>query len=281
MLIVYSSTASQWANVPLLGLVEKGFEPHEYDVKEIDLMGAGNFDPEYLRINESGTIPALTEPSLERPLMDTRDILEYLDRARTSTASLAPKDEATKAKVHDLVELVHSMDLNTNIILLQARNMEELEEKRKVFLGFVNARQRVLEQNHARLPEHPFYAPKVEENSAIYNIYNNPVGTEHEAFFKATDQAMKGFAAGIDRLEEMLVLPYGAGSDVTYADLHIVPWLAHAMAFSGSKNFNDFGAMEALLRKSEPAFRFGSKVKTWWRAMQERESFKKVFPTLH
>lgn len=34
---VYSSTASQWAGVPLLGLVEKGFDESQYEIENIDL----------------------------------------------------------------------------------------------------------------------------------------------------------------------------------------------------------------------------------------------------
>jgi hypothetical protein len=35
--LLYSSLASQWANVPKLGLVEKGFKKGEVEIKEIDL----------------------------------------------------------------------------------------------------------------------------------------------------------------------------------------------------------------------------------------------------
>ena len=34
---VYSSPASQWAGVPLLGLVEKGYPDGEYEVEDVDL----------------------------------------------------------------------------------------------------------------------------------------------------------------------------------------------------------------------------------------------------
>ena len=35
--ILYSSVVSQWANVPHLGLVEKGFGKDEVEIKEVDL----------------------------------------------------------------------------------------------------------------------------------------------------------------------------------------------------------------------------------------------------
>jgi hypothetical protein len=34
---LYSSSASQWAGVPLLGLVEKGYDTNEYEVEDVDL----------------------------------------------------------------------------------------------------------------------------------------------------------------------------------------------------------------------------------------------------
>lgn len=34
---LYSSPQSQWANVPQLGLAEKGYNESEYDVKNLDL----------------------------------------------------------------------------------------------------------------------------------------------------------------------------------------------------------------------------------------------------
>jgi hypothetical protein len=34
---LYSSTASQWAGVPLLGIVEKGYKEDSYEVEDVDL----------------------------------------------------------------------------------------------------------------------------------------------------------------------------------------------------------------------------------------------------
>ena len=34
---LYSSPASQWAGVPLLGLAEKGYDEKEYEVENVDL----------------------------------------------------------------------------------------------------------------------------------------------------------------------------------------------------------------------------------------------------
>jgi glutathione S-transferase len=54
-------------------------------------------------------------------------------------------------------------------------------------------------------------------------------GQQIEDFFKATQDGYREFAAGLERLNAAIVLPYVAGEQLTYADLHVAPWLAHAM----------------------------------------------------
>lgn len=268
--------------VPLLGIQEKGIQPHEYEHQEIDLMGAGNFDVEYLKINHNGTLPALTTPSLDAPLVESADILEFLDRLEPPRGtSLAPKDAATKERAEKLIALVHSMELNSNLILLTARDTEELEKVKETFYDFITTRQRVLEENAARHPSHPFYGPKATDNNGVNKVYTTPTGPEHQEFFKNTHEGYKAFANAFDQLEFLLALPYAAGDHITYADLNIIPWLSHVLCFAGSKDFNDFAALEVLVRKTVPGFSVGPKVRQWWKTVQDRESFKKIYPVLH
>ncbi|KIW09790.1 hypothetical protein PV08_11890 [Exophiala spinifera] len=280
---IYSSEASQWAMVPLLGIQEKGIQPHEYEHREIDLIGAGNFDAEYLKINHNGTLPALTTPSLDTPLEESADILEFLDRLEPSRGtSLAPKDAATKERAAELITLVHSMDLNSNLILLTARDTEELEKVKATFYDFITTRQRVLEENAARDPSHPFYGPKAADNNGVYKVYTtSSTSPEHHDFFKSTHEGYKAFANAFGQLESLLALPYAAGDHLTYADLNIIPWLSHVLCFAGAKDFNDFAALESLVRKTVPGFSVGPELRQWWKTIQERESFKKIYPVLH
>ena len=183
---LYTSQASQWAMVPHLGLIEKAYTPQEYSLEEIDLMGAGNFDIEYLKSNNMGTIPALNSSDLKGPLMDSTEILEYLDRGHpNSGTSLAPKTDEEKTAMKKCIDLVHSAELNTNLILLQARDAQELEHVKGNFGGFIATRQSVLEKNHTDHPDHKFYGPKAKENGGLNKIYTTPVGPDHEAFFQA------------------------------------------------------------------------------------------------
>jgi glutathione S-transferase len=295
---LYSNVASQWANVPHLGLAEKGYSKDDYDIKEIDLrinsfvsqswhllmntVTAENFDPDYLKINPNGTVPSLTSPSFSRPLVDSTEILTYLDDARPSGPKLSPTDAETKKIVENLIGLVHSDDVGTNLILLQSRNKDELEAKRaSPFKDFVGKRQEKLEEYKSKLPDHPFYGPKAQENGALNNLYVTDIGPDHPVFFEHTNDMYRKFAAGMDRLEPLIVLPYAAGDNVTLADLHMVPWLAHAMWGAGTTDILDFGPLERLIQKTVPDFKVGPKTRAWWENMSKRDSFKQVFPHLH
>jgi glutathione S-transferase len=85
----------------------------------------------------------------------------------------------------------------------------------------------------------------------------------------------------VDKLETLLVLPYAAGEQVTHADLHAVPWLAHAMAGVETKEIGDLSKLEVHIQKSVPAFKFGPKLRKWWENYTSREAFKEVYPELH
>ena len=279
---LYTSPASQWAMVPHLGLIEKAYLPHEYSLEEVDLMGAGNFHIDYLKANNAGTIPALTASDLKEPLMESTDILEYIDRAHNNSGpTLAAKNAETKAVMTKLINLVHSPDLNTNLILLQARDAQELDLVKGNFGTFIATRQRVLEKNHADYPDHPFYGPKSTENGGLHKLYITPIGAEHESFFEQTHEAYKKFAKAFDELEDAVVLPYAVGEDVTYADLNMVPWLAHALTWAGAKGFDDWGSLEDKIGKSVAGWKVGEKMRAWWKNVQGRKSFKEVFPQLH
>jgi glutathione S-transferase len=252
----------------------------EQCLNDFYIVAAANFDPEYLMINPMGTVPSLVVPSLSKPLTDSRDVLNYLDEVKTP--SLTPSDPKLKAIMDAIVSLVHSDDVGTDLILLQARDVEELNGKRTGGYGdFIAVRQKVLENNHTAYPDHPFYGPKAIENGALHNLYTTKPSAEHEAFFKETQAGYVRFAAEVDRLETLLVLPYAAGEQVTHADLHAVPWLAHAMAGVGTKEIGDLSTMEAHIQKSVPEFKFGPKLQKWWENYTSRAAFKEVFLELH
>jgi glutathione S-transferase len=247
------------------------------------IVGAGNFHVEYLKINPNGTLPSLTAPSLDKPLIQSADILKYLDSSRpNSGVELTPKDSKTQEIVQQLIDLVHSDAVGTNLILLMARDREEFEAKQSsMWKDFVGTRQKVLEENRTKFPEHEFYTGKSVENGSVNALYTSKVSPDHEPFFAHTHEGYRAFAKGVEELDSLLVLPYAAGEEVTLADLNIVPWLAHAMWGAGATEVSDFGPLEELVQKTVPGFKVGGKIRQWWSTFGERESFKQVYPALH
>jgi len=279
---VYSSKASQWANVAHLTLAEKGYQPQEYKVEEVDLVGGENFNPDFLKVQPNGTIPALTSSDLAKPLIESADILAYLDKTRPGSKSLFPTDAAQRQRMDALIDLVHQPQMSTNLILLAARDKEEMDKKKAgIWKQFVDNRQEKLERYGAAHPENPFYAPKTKENGQLYELYKADVGPAHDQFFRDNDEGYKGLARGLQKLDSLLVLPYSAGESVTAADFHIVPWMAHALWGAGGTFIEEFQPLENLIKKSDPDFKFGEKTKTWWKNISATPAFQQVFPQLH
>ena len=217
------------------------------------------------------------------PLTDTRPILEHLDQLRPDAAKLTSDEPSTQARMNELIDLVHRDNMSTNLILLQARDKQEMEAKRAApWKDFVTTRQQKLEHHREQLPDHPFYASKLKDTTPLHNLYTAPEvgGEEFEEFFAATHGAYGDFAAGLNELNSLIVLPFVTGPDITLADLHIAPWLSHAMWGSGATDIHDFAPLEALIAKSVPGFKVGDRIKEWWKNMAERKSFKTIYPKL-
>ena len=243
---------------------------------------AENFDPGYIKINPNGTVPSLTHPSFPRPLVDTREILTYIDGSRSTGTALTPSDPKKKELVDKLIALVHSEDVDTNLILLRARDEDEFEAKKaSPWHDFVRNRQNELEKQKAANPSHPFYGPKAVQNGVLSKLYDTPTGPEHEEFFKLTRDMYHKFATGMDRLESLILLPYAVGENLTLADLHIVPWFSHSLVGVGTTEPEDFDKLEKHIQKTVPDFKIGPKTKEWWLNMTKRPSFQKVYATLH
>jgi glutathione S-transferase len=142
-------------------------------------------------------------------------------------------------------------------------------------------RQKALEKHKATNPDHPFYPLKTAKNGALHKLYETDLSPAHEEFFATTQEMYRKFAAGMNELEELVVLPYAAGDDVTLADLHIVPWLSHAMANVGTTDPLDLDKLEKHIQKTVPEFKIGPKTREWCGNFVKRESFREVSKVLH
>ncbi|KAL7892362.1 hypothetical protein HDV63DRAFT_265034 [Trichoderma sp. SZMC 28014] len=277
---IYTSPESQWVGVMHLALVEKGLKKDvDYDVKELSLTNGDNFAPDYIKINPNATVPSLTAPSLSKPITESADILRWIDARGKKT--LEP-DDAARSK--EILDLVHSPSMTTNLILFQARDANEMKSKQNSFWKtFLEGRQSRLDKELAAQPSHPFYVSKTAENLGVTSLYRAEVGSTHEDFYKMTDEMYRTLAAGLNKLDSLIALPYAAGSRVSEADYNAAPWLSHALmgADTPTKDVQDFGHLERLIQKTVPDFKIGPKIREWWANLAKTESFKEVFPTLH
>ncbi|KAL7920243.1 hypothetical protein ACQKWADRAFT_163661 [Trichoderma austrokoningii] len=277
---IYTAPESQWVGVMHLALVEKGLKKDvDYDVKVVSLSNADNFAPDYIAINPNGTVPSLTAPSLSKPITESADILRWIDARGTKT--LTPENAA---RSKEILDLVHSPAMSTNLILFQARDADEMASKKSSgWNTFLEARQLRLEKELAAQPTHPFYVSKTAENLSVTSLYRADIGPTHDDFYKMTDEMYRTLAAGLNKLDSLIALPYAAGLRVSEADYNAVPWLSHAMmgADTPIANVQDFGPLERLVQKTVPDFKIGPKIREWWANIAKTEAFKEVFPILH
>ncbi|KAI9696750.1 MAG: hypothetical protein M1836_005112 [Candelina mexicana] len=283
-LTVYSYVGSQWAGVAHLGLAEKKFDKSEVEIKEIDLFSAENLDPAYLKINPNGTVPTLTASNLSQPLLDTRPILEYLDQSRPfiNGPDLTPVSAQEKAAAHALIELVHSSDLETGLLLFGCLNHADIDRmKSSPLITYLAARQSALKMYLAADPMNAFYTAKLKDNSTLHDLFIDAPMADREAFFRDTAAGYEKFADGLEMLERQIRLPYAIGDYVTVADLHIVPWLSHALFALGTTDRSDFSKLETRIQQTVPGFRLGPKIRQWWINFGKRDSFQEVFNVLH
>jgi hypothetical protein len=118
------------------------------------------------------------------------------------------------------------------------------------------------------------------ENGKLGHIYNvSEIGSEHDQFFADSRQCYKDFAAGLNELDSMIVLPYAAGDKVTAANMHIVPWFAHALWGAGGKTIGEFEPLKEVIKQSVVGFEFGDNTMTWWRNILATDSFQKNYPS--
>lgn len=181
------------------------------------------------------------------------------------------------------MELVHSSQVDTNVILLQCRNADEMREKKQSAGVFLATRQEKLDKEAAADPSHAFYGPKAEANRAVHEIYATPISAKHEKFFEQTQEAYRAFAQGMEKLDGLLVLPFAAGESVTEADFHVIPWLSHAMMAAGTPKDEvaNLDVLEKVLRESSPGFTIGKRTREWWENVSRLEAFRKVFSFVH
>lgn len=78
-----------------------------FEEKPVNLLAGEQHDPEYLKINPQGAVPALVVEGLSRPLFQSMAILDYLDQTHPNPP-LMPAQAADRARVLALAHLCAS-----------------------------------------------------------------------------------------------------------------------------------------------------------------------------
>ncbi|KAL7425112.1 hypothetical protein Q5752_000800 [Cryptotrichosporon argae] len=315
--VLYTFPTSVWSTVPLICLWEKGYSPDEYDTKQVDLTKGENLSPGYLRINHHGSIPTLVVPMLEttgpetetrfRSLKDTISICEFLDKARTPSSPtvlqgrpapiLAPATIEGKIKSDQLIELVHIPAIDPNFLALTARDEDELKRKAAANQDqFLSTRREAIERYLAEARSATksdgaavagswetsvvaFLESKQNDTNDMWEIYHGSAGQERKKqFFEASKRSWEEQLPHVfARIEEEFEGPFLLGDQLCLADLHLIALLTRIVTIAGGQgDAQGINTIEPHLGGAQ----IGAKLRAFWEAWIERNSFKKVYPTI-
>ncbi|KAK9762325.1 hypothetical protein K7432_012047 [Basidiobolus ranarum] len=128
---IYSFKDALWPGPVRLTLAEKNIK--EVEVIEVNLAVAENFSPEYLKINQHGTVPALVIAKTTKILDDSTTITKYLDQNYPGTELYPVKEQSI---VDHWIKQAHNVD--GNLLAISSANLDELKQKKafvEKFLG--------------------------------------------------------------------------------------------------------------------------------------------------
>ncbi|QRV76215.1 glutathione S-transferase [Ceratobasidium sp. AG-Ba] len=264
---LYVFGGSVWASAPGLALIELKYTPELVEEKVVNLLEGDNFEPEFLRINISATLPTLTTG--EKTYTSTVDCVEWL--------VLHAPTPGVKSAHQDAITAVHRENIDPNFSLLSARTPEELKAKRESVPGlFVRQRQAKLEKLAPQSPEDlkKFYEDKLAFNGFLSSVYaDEPAAEVTSGWFDKSNQHWSDVKAFIST-ELATLLPESGfvdGEAPGEADFHIAAWLARTAGVTGAKPDDVSPLGEALGLTLDP------KIVAYFDAWKARESWKKMY----
>lgn len=261
--ILYFFDKSIWVSVPELGLIEKGYTSNDYDHKVVDLMKGENFNPDFLKLNPTGTIPVFVAPlnipeGNQQPeykiLTQSTDILEYVDttwkplnRATNEKPlpSLSPETASLKAESDQLITLLHEDVHDPNFLLLGCINNDQIKErgaKDSMMRQYVENRINALKHNLVTYPSaektiKDFWQSKLQtEQKTLDILLMKAPQADVEAFFNRTRVSWKSSVSLLGQFVDTITTNKGdfiLGQKVTLVDIQLAPWLARFLLILG------------------------------------------------
>ncbi|PBK73584.1 hypothetical protein ARMSODRAFT_952670 [Armillaria solidipes] len=265
---LYTFGGSVWSAAPELAIAEL-YPTNAIATKTVNLVNGENFDPSFIDVNPSATLPTLTADG--KSYQNTTDVISYL-------VANAPKPLSTPTSHKTIIQQVHEDQYDPNFALLLVRDDAELVAKADALpKTFVENRQAALvkhSQDPANSRHAAFYAEKLAGNGALLDIYTG-TNKDPSSFYA---QSQEHFANLKSYLHTILpsVLPadgFIAGVTPGEADFHVAAWFTRISATSGATNAGDaLVALETSFGEPLPEV-----VRKYARAWIVRDSWKKVY----
>jgi len=244
-----------------------------------------------------------------KALTESTAIAEFLDKSRSTTSkthtistapspALSPATMASAITSNTIIALLHSPELAVIKFVTSARNVEELRKKASGPAGAtVKVRTETLQ--HYLETQGPTANIKVKEMwttrlalyKPIYDLFAAAPKEESELtveqktardeWFSQSDARWEGEVKRLlATLEKEIIGPYTLGDQLSLADLHLAPFITRLVTLSGgdgSKSGIDSIAKHASSSAAGGHLTIGPKVREYWEAIIERESWKKIY----
>ncbi|ORX95449.1 thioredoxin-like protein [Basidiobolus meristosporus CBS 931.73] len=251
---IYSFEEALWPGPVRLTLAEKSLR--DVEVIEVNLAVAENLSPEYLKINQHGTVPALVDTNTGMILDDSTTITKFLDENFPGT-ELYPAQELSN--IDRWIKEAHNVD--GNLLAISPANAGELKQKKAFAEKFLGDRLKALAK-FMKKQDIALYREKQKEMQSVLNAYQHP--EQAQPLYDSHNNEWKKAEAFLNRLDAQLAIgPYVVGKKYTLADVHTIPLLLRLKSIKG----------DAVLKGRQNLQRYLYKVAS-------RENFKAVYGAL-
>ena len=269
---LYEFHASCWANVPKLAISETHIKDVEF--VNVTLAEGENFNPDFLKINPNGTVPALVSGG--KTYTDSTTVVQEL----LKLAPHPPQHSAHSST--SIIEEIHAEAHDPNASMLVPVSEEDRQKKAQgVPAGFVNGRQKGLDKYLASAPEEfkDFIQQKAEGNKQLVELFaGNLDDKSKEKFFhtgqelwKSTGIVIRGV---ITQALQKTPGPFAGGEQPSEVDYHIITWLARVVSNAGVEPGSPSSEMLPVLQKWTGGHAFDPVIGKYWDAWIKRDSFK-------
>lgn len=266
--VFYTWDTSVWCSVAQLAVDDLEYSD-KIEKRLVNLITADNLAPEVLKINPTGTLPAIATG--DAFYTSTAEVVSYL--ASNATIKVAPATALTEA--------VHSDELDPNFAFLSARNEEELA-KVSVFGKVYSQNRYDALKRYAATPDaepfRAFYEKKIALVADALALYSGTApDAAKQGYFARSTTIWASFRTFIfETLPAALAKSEGqflGGERPGEDDFHVGGWLSRISLVSGATTVEQApGKLEERLGGPIP-----ESVQKYLQAWGQRSSWQKVY----